>query len=261
MNSRRVVKWLGCVLAVAVLSGCRSETQPRNKPFSAKGTVTKIDLAANRVSMKTLLEKSGKEAEIEGEITQQTEVTIGGKKAQLSDVEINDQVQVEAYQTGAKDEKRFVVTRVEISRPEGWKSTKTAIASTSPPPLPAQPAKTPADAPPQPTSPAPTTPPTTPPPATEAQKEQKRAEATNQVYAMIRERMQEAVQKRSALLKAGRPQNDEEVLNHEKIIRNARALLMEIGENLPPVDPPLPDDVVPAQPATPPTTQPAGSGS
>lgn len=230
---------VGCAFVVASLVGCKSDAQPQNKPFTAKGTATKIDLAAKKVSMRTKLEKSGKELEIEGTTTAETEVWVSGRKGTLADVEVGDTVEVEAYQTGEKSEKKFMVSRVDVKRPEGWKSTKasstapmasTPPASEKPPVTMMEKPQLPASS--KPPQPAATTQDTA---ATESLKAQKTAE----IYTLIRQRMNEAIEARAKLMKEGRLATDPECMKHERIIRNARSLLIEQGENLGPVQPPM----------------------
>ncbi len=66
-----------------------------------------------------------------------------------------------------------------------------------------------------------------------------RAQTTDVIYAQIRIRMQEAIEKRATLLKGGKPGSDPEVRKQEGIIMRARDLLTEAGEVVDPVDPPI----------------------
>jgi len=263
MSFGRLSKAAGLVLvAASLLVGCQNEGKTRKKPGSAKGFVTKTDLANNKVSMKVKKERDGSEIEITGSLTPETEVFINGLKRTAADVELNDEIRVEYERTGDGVEMQFTVLRVDVDRPEGWKSTKAATAEPQIkilPPVPEAPTK--ADR----TFIAPPTPPALPPTAAPAAQQPaaapsgaKAEEMTNQIYAEIRRRLDEAVAQRADLLKQGKPASDPEVQHKEGIIRKARSLLMERGENVEPIVPPLPEDAVGAAA---PTTQPAASGS
>ena len=246
---------LAVLVSALLVAGCQSEGKSRKKPGSAKGFVTKTDLANNKVSMKVKKERDGSEVEITGSLTPETEVFINGLKRTPAEVELNDEIRVEYERTGDGVEMQFTVLRVDVSRPVGWKSTRTEPEIKVLPPQPEAPTK--ADrtfiAPPT----AASTPPTaiSPPQQPAAVNAPKAEEMTNQIYAEIRKRLDEAVAQRADMLKQGKPANDPEVQHREGIIRKARTLLMERGENVEPIVPPLPEDVAPA------TTQPAASGS
>lgn len=253
-----------CLAAAVLIVGCRSESKSRKETRSQKGTVTKTDLANNKVSMKIKKERDGNEVEITGSLTPETEVFINGLKRTPADVEINDEVRVEYERAGDGIEMQFTVTRVEVSRPEGWKSTKPATTQEIKilPPQPEAPNK--ADrtfiVPPKPEGATTTPPPAPTPGATPAATGQNAEATTNQIYGLIREKMNEAVTKRAALLKAGKAANDPEVVHEEGIIRKARSLLMERGENVEPLVPPLPEDsAAPAGAAQ--ASKPAAAGS
>jgi hypothetical protein len=213
----------GAMLASA---GCRDESKQRRKVVARKGVAAGIDLANNRVSMKIRLEKTGEEIEYDGQITPETEVWINGVRKGLADVIPGDEIEVEAYRSGEGLDQKFVVTRVAVTRPQDWKSTQ-------PPPETTQPART-AE-----TAPAPT------PEDVQRQRERLMAE----IYTNIRERMDQALDARAELLRAGRPQTDPEVQNYERVIHRARNLLIEIGENVDPVEPPLLDEAPATRPA------------
>lgn len=259
----RLSRLVGISLAAAVLIiGCQNESKSRKKPGNAKGTVTKTDLANNKVSMKVKKERDGSEIEITGSLTPESEVFINGLKRTPADVEINDEIRVEYERSGDGVEMQFTVLRVDVQRPEGWKSTKAAEPELKIlPPQPEAPTK--ADrtfiVPPKPeAAPATTTPPS--PGANSAANAQNAEVMTTQIYTEIRHKMDESVGKRAALLKSGKPANDPEVVREEGIIRRARALLMDRGENVEPLVPPLPEDSAsPAGGA--PASKPAAAGS
>ncbi len=263
MSVGRLSRVVGLTLVAAMLTaGCQNDAKSRKKPGSAKGFVTKTDLANNKVSMKVKKERDGSEIEITGSLTPETEVFINGLKRTAADVEINDEIRVEYDRAGDGVEMQFTVLRVDVSRPEGWKSTK---AATGEPPLKILP--------PQPEGPtkadrtfiAPPEQPKLPPPGPAAQppaanQGAKAEDMTNQIYAEIRRRLDESVTKRADLLKQGKPVNDPAVQKEEGIIRKARSLLMERGENVEPIVPPLAEDAATPAGAAP-TTQPAAAGS
>src|SRR5262249_54014347 len=117
-------------LALALSAGCQSEAKQKRRTGSAKGTVTKIDLPNNNVSMKILHPKTGKEMEVAGTITAITEVWINGVRKTPAHVGVNDDIRVEYERSGEELDQRFVVSRVEVTRPETWKTTRPPSAAT-----------------------------------------------------------------------------------------------------------------------------------
>mgnify|MGYP001615431642 FL=1 len=69
--------------------------------------------------------------------------------------------------------------------------------------------------------------------------DQKRAQAEDLIYAQIRVKMEEAIQKRAGLLQSGRAPSDTEVRQLEGVIMRARQLLTEAGEVVEDVQPPI----------------------
>lgn len=67
----------------------------------------------------------------------------------------------------------------------------------------------------------------------------KRAQAENMIYATIRIKMEDMIEKRAELLKSGRPPSDVEVRQLEGSIMRARDLLQEAGEIVEDVEPPI----------------------
>lgn len=136
-------------------------------------------------------------------------------------------------------------------------------APASPMQPPAQPAAKPPEPAPPPAAPAQPTAATTPPKAAEKPaatksewEEQKplaieddsgrRAMAENMIYATIRIKMEEMIDQRAGLLKSGKAPSDVEVRSLEGSIMRARDLLMEAGEIVEDVQPPI-VEVRPAQ--------------
>ncbi len=70
-------------------------------------------------------------------------------------------------------------------------------------------------------------------------KEELRRATTDSIYAAIRVAMEKALLKRKALLDAGREPSDVEVRSLEGQIMKARGYLIEAGEDLEDVDPPI----------------------
>ncbi len=68
---------------------------------------------------------------------------------------------------------------------------------------------------------------------------QLREHYSNVIYATIRIRMEEAIQRRAKLFKQGESPKSEEIVNLERQILKARSLLVENGENVQPVYPPI----------------------
>jgi hypothetical protein len=74
---------------------------------------------------------------------------------------------------------------------------------------------------------------------TEDPVEKRRRETEDAVYALIRVKMEEALMKRKELLDAGTDPADPEVRRLEGQIMKARGYLIEAGEEVEPVDPPI----------------------
>ncbi|MFQ5501659.1 MAG: hypothetical protein ACE5EQ_05085 [Phycisphaerae bacterium] len=75
-----------------------------------------------------------------------------------------------------------------------------------------------------------------PPDSIESQK----AQMADEIYATIRVSMEIAIEQRKEFLSAGKSPTDGEIQRLETTIRNARRLLIEHGENVDEVVPPLP---------------------
>lgn len=67
----------------------------------------------------------------------------------------------------------------------------------------------------------------------------KRAQAENMIYATIRIKMEDMIEKRAELLKSGKAPSDVEVRQLEGSIMRARDLLQEAGEIVEDVEPPI----------------------
>lgn len=92
--------------------GCKSkESKVQNRTLH--GTVATIDVASGSVSMNWFNEKLGKPMIIGGQTTQETEIYIDGKMADLGQLREGDEVVVEGYSEKGKGifAKRISVTR------------------------------------------------------------------------------------------------------------------------------------------------------
>jgi hypothetical protein len=245
---------LAAAFLATALVGCSDNSSKAPKVKTVEGIVKQIDLQNNSVSM-TCKDDKGNEIERKGTVRDDTEVTINGRVQTLKDVRVGDRVVVQGFKEGEGEAKNWVAKKVEVTRAReaDWKTTGTPEAakpSEAPKTTPAAAAPTPPVA--QPPKPAQA--PKPPTPTTGPNREEAAAQLTDMIYAQIRIRMEEAIAKRAELLKAGKPRWDPEVRKEEEIIKNARARLIENGEIVAPVQPPLEEPVAP--PASP-TTQPA----
>lgn len=66
-----------------------------------------------------------------------------------------------------------------------------------------------------------------------------KAETEEIVYATVRAKMEEMIAERAAMLQAGRPPNDPTIRQFENAIINARDMLIQRGEKLPEIIPPI----------------------
>jgi hypothetical protein len=235
----RVVCGLGLVLALGLV-GCSENSSKKPKIRRIEGVAKTIDLEKNQVSMVVRNDK-GIESELMGTIREDTEVWINGRSQQLQDIRPGDNVVVFGYREGSGEAKKLVATKVEVTRPRDsdWKSTakpiakEPAVAAQKPEPKPVTKA---------PAKPAATTPPAgqtgqprAAPPTTIVDEQQ----AMDLLYATMRIRMEEAIEERATLLKAGTEPSDPQVRRLEGVIMRARDLLTDAGEVVEPVEPPI----------------------
>lgn len=228
---------LVAALIVCGLVGCSKNNGKKPKTRVVEGVAKVIDLENNHVSMVTKDDK-GNEIELTGMVREDTEVWINGRSQNLRDIRPGDKVVVTGYSEGEGDSKQLIATRVEVTRPQGsdWKATakpvakETELAVKKPAPKTVAPAKSEAVI---------TTASQADPAPVAADEEQLRAQATDMVYAQIRIKMEEAIEKRAALLKAGTERSDPQVREQEGVIMRARDLLIEAGEVVEELDPPI----------------------
>lgn len=256
-----IVRGIFAAMIAISFAGCtdKSANAPRGK--TRPGVVTKIDLQTRNVAMKIKTEE-GIEQEHSGTISDETEILINGRGAKLADVVVGDKVDVTVQKSKTEDGK-FDIKKVEVTRSSDsdWKTTNTATqpALTPNPPV-TPPTVTPTPTPPPAnTNTPPTTPraqadPTTPNPVPDegmasSDQEAQKQDLTDLIYAQIRVRMEEALARRSSLLKNGTPQSDPQVAEFERQIIRARSFLSERGELLDDVAPPLAGISAPGTPS------------
>lgn len=106
------------------LPGCSPDGKQKSKTRHKEGIAKMIDLENNVVSMVCKDEK-GREHELRGTVTEDTEVWINGRIHSLKDIREGDRVTVIGYQEGHGTEKRLVAVKVTVDRPRDsdWKST------------------------------------------------------------------------------------------------------------------------------------------
>ncbi len=235
----RAVWTVGLILALGLV-GCSENSSKKPKLRRVEGVAKTIDLEKNQVSM-VVRDDKGNESELQGSVRDDTEVWINGRSQKLEDIRPGDTVVVFGYREGAREQKKLVATKVEVtrSRDSDWKSTGTPVAKKPEPTLvKVEPKPAVADA----TKPVATTPPAAQPdrpeaapPATIVNEQQ----AMDLLYATMRIRMEEAIEERAALLKGGTEPSDPQVRRLEGVIMRARELLTEAGEVVGPVEPPI----------------------
>lgn len=109
---------LGVILAS---SGCsKDDEEPEFRQI--EGTAEKLDLATGEVALRFFHKKSGKEQILSGMVTDQTEVLINGRVAELKDIRLQERVKVTGYKKGSGARAQLVAVKVEIERPE-WIET------------------------------------------------------------------------------------------------------------------------------------------
>lgn len=241
-------------LLIVSLTGCSDQNKSRTKSRRFEGVAKSVDLETQQVSM-LIQREDGEEREFTAHVRDDTVIRINGRSQALGDVRSGDKVV--AYVEKDKGEGEFIVRRVEIERATNndWKEIGGGAAGTkasaevpksvavsrtpatpdagnvttpaAPAPVVAKPA---AQAPSKPTEPLPVT---------------GRTDAEDLVYGLIRVKMEEAVEERSALLAAGTKASDTKVRELEGLIMKARDLLLERGEILENVDPPIVEQAKP----------------
>jgi hypothetical protein len=126
MNMLRRYLPIVCLIALLVgpVSGCSEKDKGAKKIRTRDGIAKAINLQKRVVSM-TVVDKTGKSRDVQGTFTDETSVWINGREMSVKDIKPNDKVKVSGYQETVGGEKRWVATRVEVTRTTGsdWKST------------------------------------------------------------------------------------------------------------------------------------------
>jgi cytochrome c-type biogenesis protein CcmE len=106
-----VLSMIACVSAMTML-GCKSK-ESKTQDRTLHGTVATTDVANGSVSMNWFNEKIGKPMIIGGQVTEDTEIYIDGKVADLGQLREGDEVVVDGYTEKGKGifAKRISVTR------------------------------------------------------------------------------------------------------------------------------------------------------
>lgn len=241
------IRWrtaLAALLAVAAV-GCSNQDKSKTKLRRLEGVANKIDLQTNEVSM-TVTREDGSTQELTGVVDGDTDIQINGRAQKLSDVHEGDRVV--AYVRKGNAEGKYVVTRVEVERPQSadWKASEAGAgarpgASGQPPAVSTVTPKPPTNGGTKPVADADAEGGTEDPFFTpEGQDEEDLRIATEDaIYGQIRVRMEEAIEKRKDLLKAGTEPSDPSVRVLEGLIMRARDLLIKHDELVEDVDPPI----------------------
>ena len=260
---------LAAAFLATVLIGCSENNGKKPKIRRIEGVAKLIDLQNNVVSM-TIKDDKGVEVVMTGTVREDTEVLINGRSQALKDVCVGDQVVVYGYKEVQGDNQKLIAQKVEVtrSRESDWKSTGTGDPAKQPVVKGSEPPTKATTPQPGPATTLPPTPKTTEKPADPSvpaagpNREEAAAQLTDMIYARISIRMEEAIAKRTELLKAGRPRSDADVRKQEEIIMNARTRLIESGEVVPEINPPIVELAAPTPPpATPPGAKPAAPPS
>jgi hypothetical protein len=104
-----------------VIVGCsKKNEEPEHRQI--EGTVEKLDLRTGEVAMRFFHRKTKTEQVISGIVTDQTEVLINGRIAELKDIRLKERIKVTGYRKGSGSNAQIVALKVEIERPE-WIET------------------------------------------------------------------------------------------------------------------------------------------
>ena len=234
--------WTSMLAAAVLIGGCSEGNDKPARTRRLEGIARKIDLQNKVVSM-VVKRDDGKEDELTGTFRDTTEVFINGRQEKVDDVREGDKVVAFVQKDKSGDQGKYVVTRVEVERPEADKTVSTPPKEPEVP-NPAVPVNSGDQA-------MNTEPVKTPPPAPmETSDDDKRSSTEDLIYGQIRLKMEEAIADRAKKLKEGADPGSTEIQKLEYTILKARELLAERGEVLEDVEPPI------VRPTSP-TTQPA----
>jgi len=277
MTFRKWMTCLSVLMLAGGLMGCSEQEGKEHKTRQLRGVADTIDLENNYVSMRVTNDK-GVETLIEGTVREDTVVLINGRSQKVADIKPGDNVLVTGYREKKGDNDILIATRVEVTRPSDWKKTEqaessevtaevTSTGSAGDVPTPSGKAdaqdaaasdaakasrdnrqrpqtlseyveehgeeladSTPEQTVDEPTSLA---------PIGGDEEDDLRTRTEHMIYAMIRVKMEEALLKRADLLERGREPYDPAVRQLEGSIMKARDLLIEAGELVEDIEPPI----------------------
>ncbi|MCZ6816582.1 MAG: hypothetical protein O7F76_07745 [Planctomycetota bacterium] len=229
------------VLLVAWNIGC-TDSGSRKKTKSYDGVANSINLQTKEVSI-TVVREDGSEHELKGTVRDDTEVWINGRQQALKDVNKGDKVR--AWVVKDKSDGKYIVIKVEVDRPLSYKKPAddggvTSGESDSPPSV-SLASSTETKPVPEPvvvSDPLPEIVDREPVPS-RGSAIGSREDAEDMIYGQIRLRMEIAIEKRRELLSSGAGRIDPEVQAFETQITKARVYLIENGEIVGEVEPPL----------------------
>ena len=228
------------VMLAAWNIGC-TDSGSRKKTKSFEGVANSINLQTKEVSI-TVVREDGSEHELEGIVRDDTEVWINGRQQALKDVNKGDKVR--AYVIKGESDGKYIVVKVEVDRPLSWKkpvddggdtsgesesTPSVTVASSNDTEAVPKPAVS--DPPPEIVNPQPF--------QSRSNTIRSREDAEDMIYGQIRLRMELAMEERTDLLASGAGRIDPQVKNLERQIAKARELLIDHGEIVGEVEPPL----------------------
>jgi len=233
--------WLIIVcVAAAGLTGCKPETSNRSKSKTIEGIIVRINASTHRVSMQWRDPKDATNLrELEGTITDTTEIWINGQHGKFEDLREGDRLKAVGYQQGEGGAAEIVAEKLMIDR---------FIQATAPATRPALTIKPPT-----------TAPTTTPPTATSVSRTPKRGNEKATFKLLITElqkRKRQAIAEREELLKAGTPPDDPRILTLDQRI-NLADQYIAVAEDGAASHGVSPEELVPATEPDQPATGPA----
>lgn len=125
--NRRVLFLQLLLLAVCLPNGCSDRSERHRRDYEVKGVAKKINLNDRVVSMLYVNDR-GEEIEVEGTFTDDTIVMINGRTQTMKDIRPGDKVRVRLYSEGKGGAKKYIATRVEITRSTDWVATGQATS-------------------------------------------------------------------------------------------------------------------------------------
>lgn len=139
----------GCLGVLAVFglligAGCNPSQPKKPKSRTFDGEITRIDPAKRRVAMKLRNPKNKAEwltKEVEGAVTETTEIQINGRAAKFADLRVKDTVEATGYRQGKDDNEEIIAEAIRVDRPTesipstpGLSTPPPSTTAASPPP-------------------------------------------------------------------------------------------------------------------------------